>query len=380
MSRKNFFRERKVHRTPAHEGRRSEQKYTAQVDGSRYESRVDQLINLHDKAGVRAIFALAESLYRISPIILAQWATNDQALEEYPPEDPILIKMLSDLRGVFEEKKQEVADLTWIDLLDEYATMVPRIEVSYNWSPYDKHVRKEIRESDGAEVFKACTTTQVESDNEPALPVGIPAFVTIRIPISPMKVWGLDKMVGSLRNVLRDALRHCPSPEEAPEMMGTIPRQREFLMNVQNAVLEKDIERYKRYTNENLNFRQIAYIESQERSGKTVDLNNLPERIRYTVSKESAVCESVIRIYEAIYLKPFPRARRRRLDAPAQGMAEYNCPEHHVEDCHRECSYLKGWFGKVDRTLPTDITGSGAEQWFAGGEPTTGEIAEDADK
>lgn len=346
---------------------------------SGYILRVEELLRLHDKYWVRQVFELAELLYAVSPIILAQWVTNDEALKNHPPEDSILNRMLTDIRAVFDEKKRELGDLTWIDLLDEYVTMVPRIEVSYNWAPYDKHVRKEIRDRDGVQVFKACTTTEVESDNEPALPVGIPAFVTIRIPISPMKVWGLSKTVSTVAGVLREALKHCPSPEEAPSIMGTIPRRREFLMTAHDQVLEKDIERYKLYITQGLTFRQIAYVESKRRKNKPVDLNTLPKKIRRNVPKESAVCESVTRIYEAIYLKPFPRARRRRLDTPAQGVPVYNCPEH-GEKCSKECNYLRDWLTKVDRTLPTDTTGSGAERRFASKEPTTGEIPEDADE
>ena len=315
MTRKNSFRGPKVYIISADGSPRGERRHAAQVDWGRYESRVDQLLNLHDKAGVRAIFALAESMYSISPIILAQWATNYEVLKDHPPEDSILNRMLTDIRAVFDEKKCELGDLTWIDLLDEYVTMVPRIEVSYNWAPYDKHVRKEIGERDGVQVFKACGETEVQSDNAPALPVGIPAFVTIRIPISPMKVWGLSETVNTIAGVLREALKHCPSPEEAPRMMGTIPRKREFLMTAHAQVLEKDIERYQLYMTQGLNFRQIAYVEAQRRYKRPVDLNTIPKKIRGIVPNESAVCESVTRIYEAIYLKPFSKARRRRLDA-----------------------------------------------------------------
>jgi hypothetical protein len=332
--------------------------YSVPVDWSRYQSRVETLLKLHNQVGVSSIFDIAEKWFGLSPIQLAQWATNDQALQNNLPQDKVLAAMLRDIRSVFEERKRELGPITWVHLLDEFVTMIPRIEVSYNWAPYDAHMRKEIRGRHGAKAFKACTKMEVDNGREPTLPVGIPAFVTIRVPLSPMKTWGLDQIVNQIKGVIRDALKNCPSRKEAPGMVGTIPPKREFLVNAHDSALEKDIERFKLYMNQALSFRQIAYLEFRRRDGKAIDVSTVPKAIRAKVAGESAVCESVTRIYEAIYLKPFTGSRRRRLDAPGQGMSVYDCPQHD-QDCSKGCGYMKSWLKKVSRILPTDFTGSG---------------------
>ncbi len=82
-------------------------KYSAQADWSRYEERLTELIQFHIQYWVRCIFDLAETLYGIPPLLLAQWATNDQLLRDVPSNDPFLRAMLRDLRPAFEDKKQE---------------------------------------------------------------------------------------------------------------------------------------------------------------------------------------------------------------------------------------------------------------------------------
>lgn len=65
----------------------------------------------------------------------------------------------------------------------------------------------------------------------------------------------------------------------------------------------------------------------------------------------------VKRIYRAIYRTDY-KARRRRLDTPAQGIGLYNCPTHE-RDCPKDCQYMNSWYKRVNRGLPTDMTGSG---------------------
>ena len=331
-----------------------ELKYHVPVDWSRYESRVEALLELHDKDWVRGLLGSAEFLYSAPAVLVAQWAANG-----YEPADKTLAHMLSVLRRAMEEKKQEVGEhFTWVDFVDEYLVMTPRIDVSYNWAPYDAEERKKIHAREGVGAFKACTTTEVPSNLEPALPEGVPAFVTIRVPISPMKKnWGFGEVLKEIGNVLHDALENCPSREEAPMMRGTIPPQREFLLNAREEGLQRDITRHKLHWQQGLNFRQIAYMEDREDRGLSISVENIPAHIGLEMPGENAVCESVRRIYEAIHLQPMPAARRRRIDDPGGGIQEYACEEH-GHDCPAECSYLKTWYQAVNRTLPSDFTGS----------------------
>ena len=334
-------------------------KFSVELDWERYASRTQELIKLNENYWITQLCELtAQPFMGTSTNDLLYLATDDQLLQKYGPWDTDAVSMAMGIREYYEDKQREVGPLTWVDLLDEFVGTVPRTEMSYNWAPYDAQSRRDIRESEGAEAFKECKDLELESHHEPALPAGVPAFVTIQVPVSPMKVWGIDKIVASIGEVLRDALRNCPSQDEAPLMRGTIPPQREFLFNAHEPVLRKDIERYKLYTQHGLTFRQIAAFEYAREKGRPIAIENIPKKIKIDVPKESAVCESVTRIYEAIYLKPFYQARRRRLDAPAKGFSEYTCPEH-GRDCHEECQHLKEWLTKVNRTLPTDHTGAG---------------------
>lgn len=61
------------------------------------------------------------------------------------------------------------------------------------------------------------------------------------------------------------------------------------------------------------------------------------------------------RIYEAIHMEPY-KAKRRRLDTPAQGANAYRC-DTHGRDCPKACPTLKKWMLEIDKMLPTDTTG-----------------------
>ena len=335
--------------------------YIADVDWSQYVSRVERLIRLHQDVWVRHVMNLAQNVFQVAPIIFLQWALLDPQQNQYQAKDQHLNDMADAIRTFYLERKAErEGSHTWVDLFDEFLAVIPKIEVSYNWAPYTTVRREEIRKADGSAAFKACSKYEVADPKEPALPDGIPAFVNIRVPVNQMKIWGLDDIMNVLGRIVREAIENCPSKEEAPNMMTTIPPQREFLMHARPPVFKKDLLRYKLYTKKYLNFREIAFWEAQKDRGVKCFTRDLPSKIKISQTKETSVYESVKRIYEAIHLKPFPRSRRRRLDAPAEGISEYVCLVHTGSlICPESCPSLKRWVNEIERTLPTEASGSG---------------------
>lgn len=61
----------------------------------------------------------------------------------------------------------------------------------------------------------------------------------------------------------------------------------------------------------------------------------------------SRVEENVKRIYRAIHRKLYT-ARRRRIDAPAEGIALYCCPKY-AQDCPPGCHFMKNWLESANR-------------------------------
>jgi hypothetical protein len=106
--------------------------------------------------------------------------------------------------------------------------------------------------------------------------------------------------------------------------------------------------------NHGLSFRLIALLESLERQGK--DAPKRQRRVGFPVPAESGVADSVHRIYQAIYRKPY-NAKRRRLDHPAEGFEPYSCPHHLDNSCDSKCEHLKDWWARIRSTLPSDKTG-----------------------
>lgn len=276
----------------------------------------------------------------------------------------------------YQSRLDQLLKLRYKDPLPTLARLalafVPTIHLSYNWYPVLAKERQKIRQIGGPEPFQK--TYEVEFDpypksqdpetgetlmqwRGPTLPDCVEPFLTIRVPLSDLNKFDITRVTEAIKEAIYFALENRPTRKESPGMIQLIPAHRRFLGHCQEEVFQQDIERYKLHMDHQLNFRQIAFFEDEAKKGKPIAIRDMPQKIKKDVTKESAVGESVSRIYEAIYLKPFPKARRRRLDAPAEGIPEYNCPEH-GKDCPEKCQYLEEWMTKVNRTLPTDHTGS----------------------
>jgi len=118
----------------------------------------------------------------------------------------------------------------------------------------------------------------------------------------------------------------------------------------------RDLRRYDLHMAHGLSFRLIAALEADERRGIRFPKDVVPRRVGAPVRGADSVEASVQRIYEAIHRKHY-RARRRRLDAPAEGVDSFSCPNHGRECADLSCGYLKLWYEKVRPTLPSDKTG-----------------------
>jgi len=229
----------------------------------------------------------------------------------------------------------------------------PQVSVSFNWAPLEPKARKRISES-RPELFAQCRKNEVDDASAPALPSGVPAVVTFRIPVSEMKQWDIGRVTETVRKSLHVALRNRPTFKEAPEMAPVVPRERKFLVSCRNNRFRRDLERYKLHVKQGLTYRQIAYLQLRERR-KPVDWIKALKTIKKEVPGERTVGEAVKRIYEAIHMEPY-KAKRRRLDTPAQGANAYRC-DTHGRDCPKACPTLKKWMLEIDKMLPTDTTG-----------------------
>jgi len=266
------------------------------------------------------------------------------------------------VRYIIKERQEKGQDYDHIDLMHELGLWRPAIRVKFNWIPYEANERKALLKSKGPSAFAECWDTVAKDETKPTLPMLNPAFLTLQIPLTPTTVRGFDEMVEAIRGVLRDAMKNCPTHKEAPNLVSIIPPQREFLLNVTNAVLKVDIRRYRMYMKQKLNFRQIAYWEDNNTQKRPLKLSEIPERISGKIKKESAVSESVKRIYEAIYLTRFTGSRRRKLDSKASPADVYHCPDHPDRSCPLTCNHLTKWMRKIEVTLPGATSGSGKEQ------------------
>jgi len=229
----------------------------------------------------------------------------------------------------------------------------PQVSVSFNWAPLEPDARKKIRES-CPELFAPCRKNEIDDSSSAALPSGVPAVVTFRIPVSEMKQWDIGRVTETVRKSLHVALRNRPTFKEAPEMASVVPRERAFLVNCRNKQFRRDLERYELYVKKGLTYRQIAYLQLRERR-KPVDWLTGLKTIKKEVPGERTVGEAVKRIHEAIHMKPY-KAKRRRLDNPGQGADTYRC-DTHGEFCPRGCPTLNKWLPQIEPGLPTNTTG-----------------------
>jgi len=337
-----------------------------------YEKRLNKLLGHHEwHQEFQAMLEMAWNDHQLTPNKLIEVAMNDQIynkqkrwLEEFNGKcreeaakykesewatrcnrfrnqiDPQwvnkfwFLQHLELVRHIIKERQEKDKEYNHIDLMHELGMWRPAIRVKFNWIPYEANERNGLLQSQGSSAFAECCDTVAKDETKPTLPMLNPAFLTFQIPLTPTTVWGLDEMVEAIRGVLRDAMKNCPTPKEAPNIVSIIPPQREFLRNVTKPVLDVDIRRYQMYMKHKFNFRQIAYWESKNKPTQPMKLSAIPSRIKGTVKKESAVSESVKRIYEALYLNKFTGSRRRKLDTQGPPSEAYRCPEHPVPTGH----------------------------------------------
>ena len=244
----------------------------------------------------------------------------------------------------------------------------PRVSVSFNWAPLEIEERKKIRDW-WPELFAECRKSEVDETSVPALPSGVPAVVTFRIPVSEMKKWDIKSVTEEVRKSLHVALRNRPTFREAPKMAPVVPPERKFLVSCRNNQFRRDLKRYKLHVKEGLSYRQIAYLELRERR-KPLDWIKGSKTTKKAARGERTVGEAVKRIHEAIHMKPF-KAKRRRLDNPGQGADTYRC-DTHGEFCPRGCPALNKWLCQIEPGLPTNTTGK------LKGEVEQGEVEQDS--
>jgi hypothetical protein len=325
---------------------------------NRYAGRLRQLLAFHQHSYVPAILTFASVTRRIDPWTFVEWATDDQLFNKHRPERADLASALADVRRAFLVRRQERENYSARDLLEEHVVFVPEVTVGYNWSPYHAEARAAVRKEAGS--FDDCRSAELPPGDSPALPVGLPAFITFRIPIGHLNQWDVGGVIDAVQDALVDAMKQCPTPAEAPGMRGAIPAERTFLVHCREAEFQRDLERYRLSQTRGLQNVQIAYLERARSRGQqvdvtanppTVDGTPIPDTIRESVPGLAAISESLKRIHEALYLEPAQSAGTRRRLASV-GLPEYNCPTHGQacfidsdgkNSTDHTCDYLRAW-------------------------------------
>ena len=97
--------------------------------------------------------------------------------------------------------------------------------------------------------------------------------------------------------------------------------------------------------------RQIAYLEQQEQKGMELKAEAIPKNIRHHVPGESGVSESIKRVFEGIYLRPFTGAWQNRKTAIPADWTPYHC-DIYGDNCTETCQNLMAWMKKYEAALP----------------------------
>ncbi len=108
---------------------------------------------------------------------------------------------------------------TWVEFLSEFVTVIPKIEVSFNWRPFALEERGQFRATVGEGCFESCDQAELKSQGIPALPAGVPAIATFRVPVSDISVWDLARVSQALDAALATIWQNSPTPAEAPAMI-----------------------------------------------------------------------------------------------------------------------------------------------------------------
>ena len=186
-------------------------------------------------------------------------------------------------------------------------------------------------------------------------PEGETPTVTFTVNLSKVTDWDLELLANRFKGTIRwlrgglaGDLKKPPSQRPGSDLT--------FLRTCSEETFARDLRRFDLHMANGLTFRQIAELEVRERRGEPVPKDPLPRPVNKAVPGEDAVETSVQRIFQAIHRKPY-RARRRRLDAPGEGVERFSCPIHPAGDCDWSCPELQRWEAKVNRTLPSKDSG-----------------------
>jgi len=213
-----------------------------------------------------------------------------------------------------------------------------------NWvAPGEQHI---ARHADGT-VF--CET----STGRPP-PPGEPPTVSLTIDLTKVHLVGVTELAKKFTASVNEALQKLPTEWD------TFPEELTFLRTISWEDFERDLRRFNLHTQHGLTFRQIAFLEDRERDG--YPLPSSPQRhiIGKPIPGEDGVEKSVKKIMQAMDRKPY-RARRKRIDTPAQGLGQYSCSIHPLGDCPADCPSAFAFLQAFNATAPTDSTGQGKE-------------------
>jgi hypothetical protein len=317
--------------------------YSAKMDWSKYGRRVAELRKL---GGPRTWFLNA---FRGDDIF--EDLEFSDGFREALRQNPVRAAGVNAMREAVRSSKPLA------DLLDAGVDAVAEIGVGFNWAPFPADVRNKIRKRFGADAFAECRDPEVQNNLDPALPTGVGAVVTFRVPVTQLTSWDLEPITKAIKHALKLAIKNRPTAAEAPEMSPTIPPQRAFLLRCREREFRRDLERYRLHTKEGLSAREIAYYERAKKSPTGVDLDKIRRQARgRSVAGERAVAGSIRRISEAVLVRPYELRRRRFDPIPTNLMQEYRCTEH-GRDCPRNCPTLEQWLNRVTPALPTVTTG-----------------------
>lgn len=137
----------------------------------------------------------------------------------------------------------------------------------------------------------------------------------------------LQDIVAEIKKVLHAVFKHATHRDS---MVG-------FLFTITPKAFLRAITAYDLHMCEGLTFAEIARRKKWS-----------PDQVERNIK----------RIYRAVHRKGYT-ARRRRIDAPAEGIELYHCDKHAPKECPKGCEYMNNWYTRFNRASPTDTTGSG---------------------
>lgn len=183
--------------------------------------------------------------------------------------------------------------------------------------------------------------SELQTPESHPLPLpGQPPLLTVQIDLSTVTQHDLERIASEVKKLVRTALRSLPRDVYTDH--STDLSELRFLRVRSKVHFSQDLRRYDLYMS-GRTYHQIADLEAQGQRRRP---------------SEDSIEKSIRKIYLAIHRKP-PQSRRRRLDAPAEGMEVYACPEHPAGDCTEQCPYLSDYKKRFDATAPGPNSGMG---------------------